>query len=627
MPSDFSKYVTVSQQVKEMLREFDPFLQSGGIDEAFLDVTDFMRTHGKTGEEVAEEIRTRVRQATYTLPDVTEGVRGLTCSCGVAPNRRLAKVCSDINKPDGQYSIAARRDEMLHFVSSLPIRKIGGIGKVTERMLHEVFRVSTCADLRRARAGISKLLHRGTAEFLMTVALGLGATESHEQVEKAGHERKGISCERTFRSISSAQDLEGKAWELAEALAADMQSQRLEGKTLTLKLKPVTYHTFTRAVTLPTHTDDKESIYNAALQLLRKEYPLNIRLMGIRMSNLVHLVQDGSDHGSAAMRLPSCQPTLHFFTNQPALHFFTNQSGSAAGGAVSAEAVSVEAVQLLCTLPGVNAQDATAALKRSGGNVERAADSLLSRLDVAAQDASALPFVAPPGLLQWQDTMPAPLPPHGCTEDVLHAAGRHRTEERGRGGGRDGEMEGDRFDSNVVRGLLTARGGAASPARQRGAPAGRGRRGGGGGGGGGSGSRSGGMITSFFCPLKPGGGGFEGGGEGDGCERGGGGRRGGGGGGCVSGNGSPSKVEHMVEMGFERQRALAALKDTGGRLELAVTRLMYSSPSDCQGRGGEGRGAQDARRRVADDAQGSKRHKSGARAPYAGPLDVFLHRS
>jgi hypothetical protein len=253
-------------------------------------------------------------------------------------------------------------------------------------------------------------------------------------------------------------------------------------------------------------------------------------------------------------------------------------------------------------------------------------------LDVAAQDASALPFVAPlPRTLQWQDTMPAcqdtmpaPLPAHCCTEEAqhVHAAGRRMAEEREREGGREGE----RRDCDGVRGLLTARGGDASPpARERGAPAGRGRGFSGGGGGVGSGSRSGGMITSFFCPRgKPGGGGCEGGGEGDGCER----RGGDGGGGCVSGDGSPGKVEHMVEMGFERQRALAALKDAGGRLDLAVTRLMLSSPSDGQGMVGEGRSAQEARRRVADDAQqGSKRHKSGARAPCAGPLDVFLHRS
>jgi nucleotidyltransferase/DNA polymerase involved in DNA repair len=594
---DFSKYVTVSHQAKELLREFDPFLQSGGIDEAFLDVTDYMHAHGMTGEQVAHEIRARIRQANYTLPDVAEGVGGLTCSCGVAPNRRLAKVCSDINKPDGQFCIGSRRDEMLHFVSSLPIRKIGGIGKVTERMLQEVFGVSNCADLQRARAGISKLLHRGTAEFLLTVALGLGATESHQTLEKAGYERKGISCERTFRSMSSVQELEAKAWQLAQALADDMHSHRLQGKTLTLKLKPVTFDTFTRAVTLPAHTDDKDRIYSAALQLLRKEYPLNIRLMGIRMSNLV---QDGS----AAMRLPSTQPTLHFFTNQ---------SACAAGGAASGSQVSGEAVELLCTLVGVNPQEATAALERSGGNVERAADSLLSRLDVAAEEPATLPgvaFLAGPATGAQE---PAPPPAHqSAHDDDVGALGAGRP-----------LMGGSHVATRGTAAVST-------PARrERGAPAGRGR---GGSGGGVGGSRSGGMITSFFTRGKSDGGGCESGGMGDGrepVEE-------------VESGVSPGKVERLVEMGFERPRALAALKDAGGRVELAVSKLMSSASSDGMGVFGEGESVHGAKRRVTDDADVSKRRKCGAATPAlarpharrpaaakpaAGPLDVFLRRS
>jgi DNA polymerase kappa len=122
---DFTKYVAISEQVKALLKEhFDPYLQSGGIDEAYLDVTEYMRTHAKTPVEVAEEIRACIREATYSWPGAAREVSGLTCSCGVAPNRRLAKICSDINKPDGQYVLEASREHILDFVSSLPIRKV-----------------------------------------------------------------------------------------------------------------------------------------------------------------------------------------------------------------------------------------------------------------------------------------------------------------------------------------------------------------------------------------------------------------------------------------------------------------------------------------------------------------------
>jgi DNA polymerase kappa len=233
---NFEKYSAVSQQVKEILKTFDAFIQSGGIDEAYLDVTDYMRTNNRSGVQVAEEIRARIRAAEYALPGSEAAVSGLTCSCGIAPNRRLAKICSDINKPDGQYVLGATREDILRFVSTLPIRKVGGIGKVSERMLHEVFSVTTCDDLRRMRAPIARLLHRCTAEFLLAVAIGAGSSDSHQQVESAGHGRKGISCERTFRSLFAKKDLEAKALELAEALAADMKEGKLQGKTLTLKV-------------------------------------------------------------------------------------------------------------------------------------------------------------------------------------------------------------------------------------------------------------------------------------------------------------------------------------------------------------------------------------------------------
>ncbi len=131
--------------MKDVLREFDPHLQSGGIDEAYLDVTDYMSKTDMTGPQVAETLRTRIREHKWKFQGLDEPLAGLTASCGIAANRRLAKICSDINKPDGQYVLPSNRADILQFVSTLPIRKVGGIGKVTERMLHEVLaHVNVC---------------------------------------------------------------------------------------------------------------------------------------------------------------------------------------------------------------------------------------------------------------------------------------------------------------------------------------------------------------------------------------------------------------------------------------------------------------------------------------------------
>jgi len=179
--SGFGDYGHVSTQVKGLLREFDPYLRSGGIDEAYLDITDYMAENRLGAEAVAERIRARIREAEYTfLADPAVRRKGLTCSCGVAPNRRLAKVCSDINKPDGQFLLPPDRGAVLLFVSTLPIRKVGGIGRVSERMLHEVFGVDTCGQVLEKRAEIAAMCHKGTAEFLFGVGLGLGGTSSHE---------------------------------------------------------------------------------------------------------------------------------------------------------------------------------------------------------------------------------------------------------------------------------------------------------------------------------------------------------------------------------------------------------------------------------------------------------------
>jgi DNA polymerase kappa len=97
-----------------------------------------METHGLTGAQVATELRDRIREQKWRFEGIEEPLAGLTASCGVAANRRLAKICSDINKPDGQFVLPSDREAILQFVSTLPIRKVGGIGKVTERMLHEV---------------------------------------------------------------------------------------------------------------------------------------------------------------------------------------------------------------------------------------------------------------------------------------------------------------------------------------------------------------------------------------------------------------------------------------------------------------------------------------------------------
>ncbi|KAK0582983.1 hypothetical protein LWI29_031967 [Acer saccharum] len=268
VPTDFKKYNYYSDLTRKVLCDYDPNFMAASLDEAYLDITEVCRERGITSAEIAEELRSRVYEET-----------GLTCSAGVAANRLLAKVCSDINKPNGQFVLPNERMAVITFVSSLPIRKIGGIGKVTEHILRDVFGINTCEELLQKGSFLCALFSHSTAEFFLSVGLGLGGTET-PQVRF----RKSISSERTFSATENKALLYQKLAEIAEMLSADMQKEGLHGRTLTLKLKTASFEIRTRAVTLQKYICSSEDILKHASLLLKAELPVSLRLIGLRVS-------------------------------------------------------------------------------------------------------------------------------------------------------------------------------------------------------------------------------------------------------------------------------------------------------------------------------------------------------
>ncbi|XP_061173929.1 DNA polymerase kappa-like [Saccostrea echinata] len=342
VPAHFDKYTSVSKQVKEILATFDPNFCTVSLDEAYLDFTDHltkrsaltekertvicrtcdsfdknlclcdlnetlgvglcedgtlkvkakvpdactgcgkpvpefeMVTFGTAVEDAVKEMRSRIQQKTC-----------LTASAGVAPNMMLAKVCSDMNKPNGQYIIPPTVEAVMSFIRELSIRKISGIGKVSERMLNALG-VKTCQDLYNKRGLLYHLYSQISFNYFMRICLGIGSTT----VERDG-ERKSMSTERTFSELSAPSELYSKCLELSHSLAEDLQSEELKGRTVAIKIKTVKFDVKTRACSLPDYTNDAEVIYAAAKDLLCKEIknvhpqPLQLRLMGVRMSSLV----------------------------------------------------------------------------------------------------------------------------------------------------------------------------------------------------------------------------------------------------------------------------------------------------------------------------------------------------
>eukprot|EP00898_Chlorokybus_atmophyticus_P001489 jgi/Chlat1/2340/Chrsp17S00177 len=270
---DFAKYTAASADIREVFMEYDPQFVAVSLDEAYLDITEHCKQTSRSGAEVAEELRQKVRDKT-----------ALTCSAGIAPNRMLAKVCSDINKPNGQYALPSERAAITAFITTLPIRKIGGIGKVSERLLHTLGNTH-CSHLIEKRGLLAALFSPIAFDFFMHVGLGIGGSEVVERAPEGAVTRKGISTERTFAAIGTEAQLNTKLEELAESLASHMAREGLHARVLTLKLKSTAFEVRTRAVTLPTYISTAEEMLVHARQLLKQELPITARLMGLRMNS------------------------------------------------------------------------------------------------------------------------------------------------------------------------------------------------------------------------------------------------------------------------------------------------------------------------------------------------------
>ncbi|XP_033120741.1 DNA polymerase kappa-like [Anneissia japonica] len=307
VPSNFEKYHKASKKVQDILKAYDPNFCPMSLDEAYLDLTE----HLANRQSLTEEERTYYKQdhntkkkennpcnlinemkrhfVTFGLTDVEavneirfriEAETQLTASAGIAPNMMLAKVCSDKNKPNGQYKIEPTKDAVMNFVRTLPIRKVSGIGKVTERILKSL-NIETCGDLYVQRGILHLLFSEVSSHQFLQTSLGLGST-----IVQRSSERKSISVERTFKELSMPSDLYLKLNELCQSVSNQLHKEGLMGRTLTIKLKTVKFEVKSRSTSLSSPTNALEAIYKSASELLRVEInscqhdPLKLRLMG-----------------------------------------------------------------------------------------------------------------------------------------------------------------------------------------------------------------------------------------------------------------------------------------------------------------------------------------------------------
>ncbi|KAM0418679.1 hypothetical protein ACHAPT_012376 [Fusarium lateritium] len=273
---NFEKYNAKAHEVREVLVNYDPRFESASIDEAYLNITEYCQEHQMDPAEVVQQMRSEVHQKT-----------NITVSAGIAANAKLAKICSNMNKPNGQYVLPSDRPTIMAFMRDLPTRKVNGVGRVLERELLEIG-IKTCGDLYAQRQFLNPLFGDKTSGFLFKCYLGLGRTKIQPAEE---YERKSVGTESTFRDISDPVQLRDKLRWTAEELEKDMKRAECKGRTLCLKVKLHTFEVFTRQAVLPRPIWLADDLFNYALPILSKleqDMPdMKLRLMGLRCTHLV----------------------------------------------------------------------------------------------------------------------------------------------------------------------------------------------------------------------------------------------------------------------------------------------------------------------------------------------------
>ncbi len=266
------RYVEVSRQILTIYKEYTPLVEPLSIDEAFLDVTGSRRLFGPA-EKIGREIKRRIKAEI-----------GLTASVGVAPNKFLAKLASDLDKPDGFCVIT--RESARDLLADLSVRCLWGVGPATQLTLRELG-VAKIGDLLRIPCQDLVESLGDHAEHLLELAQGWD-----DRPVVPGHEAKSIGHEITFPAdIADGEKLEDILCDLVAKVAKRLRKHDLLARRVQIKARYPDFHTVTRAETLSQPTDSSAVIRDTARALLvhklgRRSRPL--RLLGVSLSILSH---------------------------------------------------------------------------------------------------------------------------------------------------------------------------------------------------------------------------------------------------------------------------------------------------------------------------------------------------
>ncbi|MGO4913545.1 DNA polymerase IV [Leeuwenhoekiella sp. W20_SRS_FM14] len=264
----FERYREISAQIREVFFEYTDLVEPLSLDEAYLDVTENKKGN-PSASLIAKEIRAKIKEKT-----------GLNASAGISINKFIAKVASDINKPNGQKTIGP--EEVIPFLEKLDIRKFYGVGKVTAEKMYQLG-IFTGNDLKLKSLEYLQEKFGKSGTFYYNVVRGI-----HNSQVKPDRIRKSLGAERTFsENISSEIFMIERLENIADEIERRLKKSDVAGKTVTLKIKYSDFTLKTRSKTLPYFIRSKEVILETARELLFQEKMENsVRLLGITLANL-----------------------------------------------------------------------------------------------------------------------------------------------------------------------------------------------------------------------------------------------------------------------------------------------------------------------------------------------------
>ncbi len=302
LPVDFDEYRRYSRLFKAAVREIAPVVEDRGIDEIYIDLTDVIAT--RLGEPLDEPVGDPAADAWWCAREVAReikqavhGTTGLTCSIGLAPNKLVAKIASELDKPDGLTVVTAH--DVANRIWPLPVRRVNGIGPKAAAKL-AALGIATIGELAAAEpAWLVRHFGASYGGWLHAAANG-----RDERPVVTDSEPKSVSRETTFeRDLHAVRDraaLSRIFTELCVRVAEDLRRKRYAGRTIGVKLRFDDFRTVTRDVTLPAPTAEATAIRRAAGECLKRiELSRRIRLLGVRVGALVH-----SDDGAAFTPAP-----------------------------------------------------------------------------------------------------------------------------------------------------------------------------------------------------------------------------------------------------------------------------------------------------------------------------------